>query len=158
LIIDLLPNHRLYPLGPAWREAFAFLRDAGPELAAGKYPLRGDRMFAIVMDYLTQPAATGELETHRRYLDIQMLLLGREAVVCHFVPDLQILQPYDPARDVELYLVPVAARTRIILNPGHFLALFPNDAHMPCLCLKHTPEPVRKIVVKVAVELLAPSA
>lgn len=157
MIFDRLEHHHLYPLGAAWREAFAFLQAATPALADGKHHLRGDKLFAIVMDYRTQPAETSELEAHRRYLDIQMLLAGREGVACHTVADLQVLQPYDPATDAELYRIPPVAPARFILTPGTFLAFFPHDAHMPCLSLEHGPEPVRKVVVKVAVELLGRS-
>lgn len=157
MIFDLQQNHRHYPLGPAWREAFAFLQAADPNLAAGRYPLDGDKIFAIVMDYRTQPEATGELESHRRYLDIQALLAGREAVHCHFSPELTILQPYDPGNDVELYRIPITAPVRLLLVPGNFLALFPHDAHMPCLNPGPLPETVRKVVVKVSMELLTGS-
>lgn len=154
MIFDLLSNHHHYPLGPAWHEAFAFLLNADRKMAVGNYPIRGEEMFAIVMDYRTQETASGELEAHRRYLDIQMLLLGREAVVCHFVPDLQILKPYDPAKDAALYRIPEGERSRIVLRPGSFLAFFPHDAHMPCLRLDHASGQVKKIVVKVAVDML----
>jgi len=155
MIFDSLENHELYPLGLLWREAFAFLRGVAPELADGKYHLRGDDLFAIVMDYRTQAAETGELEAHRRYLDIQMLLSGREGVACYNVADLRVLQPYDSEQDFELYQVPPLVPARFVLHPGRFLALFPHDAHMPCLMLEHGAEAVRKVVVKVAVELLA---
>lgn len=156
MIFDQIANHQLYPLGAAWGEAFAFLQAATPALADGKHQLRGNELFAIVMGYQTQPEATSELEAHRRYLDIQMLLSGREGVACHNVTDLQILHPYDPATDAELYQVPPVAPARYILKPTTFLAFFPHDAHMPCLTLGHGPEAVRKVVIKVAVELLEP--
>ncbi|HSH13375.1 MAG TPA: YhcH/YjgK/YiaL family protein, partial [Desulfurivibrionaceae bacterium] len=154
MIFDQLSNHHLYPLGSAWRDAFTFLLNATPELADGKHHLRGDELFAIVMGYQTQAAETSELEAHRRYLDIQVLLAGREGVICHHHADLQVLQPYRPDQDAELYQIPAVAPARFLLSPGTFLALFPHDAHMPCLMLDHGPEPVRKVVVKVAVELL----
>lgn len=154
MIFDSLANHRHYPLGSAWLEAFAFLQSAPPNLADGKHHLRGDDLFAIVMGYRTQPAAGGELEAHRRYLDIQLLLAGREGVACHNTGDLQVLRAYSQEEDAELYRVPPVAPANFILAPGLFLALFPHDAHMPCLMLGPNPEPVRKIVVKVAVELL----
>ncbi len=155
MIFDQLDNHRFYPLGSAWIEAFAFLLTADPELAAGKYHLRGDQLFAIVMDYRTQSIETSELEAHRRYLDIQMLLSGREGVGCHLVPDLQVVQSYDPVKDAELYQLPSTTPARFVLTPGTFLALFPHDAHMPCLTLDQGPEPVRKVVVKLAMDLLS---
>lgn len=154
MIFDRLANQHLYHLGDAWREAFDFLRAADPALADGKHHLRGDELFAIVMGYQTQSSATSELEAHRRYLDIQMLLSGREKVLCHFVPDLAVLKAYDSATDFELYQIPPIAPAHFILSPGNFLALFTHDAHMPCLTLDHGPEPVRKVVVKVAMDLL----
>ncbi|NTV14791.1 MAG: DUF386 domain-containing protein [Desulfobulbaceae bacterium] len=154
MIFDKIANHQFYPLGAAWREAFDFLRHATPELPDGKHHLQGEKIFAIVMGYQTQPPATSELEAHRRYLDIQVLLAGREGVDCHNLADLQIRQPYDPATDAELYQPPATPPARFILSPSTFLAFFPHDAHMPCLTLEQGPEAVRKVVIKVAVELL----
>ena len=154
MIFDRLANQHLYPLGPAWQEAFQFISALTPDSADGKHHLRGDDLFAIVMSYQTQAPAASELEAHRRYLDIQVVLAGREGVICHFVPDLQILQPYDASKDVALYQVPAIAPARFILTPGTFLAFHPHDAHMPCLTLEQGPAPVKKAVIKVAVELL----
>lgn len=154
MIFDHLTNQHLYPLGNAWHEAFQFLAALTPAISDGKHHLRGEDLFAIVMGYQTQPAETSELEAHRRYLDIQMLLAGREGVFCHNVVDLQVLRPYNSATDAELYKIPPTAPARFILSPGTFLAFFPHDAHMPCLSLEHGPETVRKVVVKVAMELL----
>jgi biofilm protein TabA len=158
MIYDRLTNHQHYPLGSAWLEAFTFLDSAAPELATGKYHLRGNLLFAIVMDYQTQTPETGELEAHRRYLDIQTVLRGSERVTCHFVPDLQVLQPYDPLKDAELYRIPAASPASFILSPGTFLALFPHDAHNPCLMLGDSPAPVRKVVIKLAIDQLTASA
>jgi YhcH/YjgK/YiaL family protein len=158
MIFDQMTNHQHYHMGPAWLEAFSFLDRAAPALAPGKYHLRGDLLFAIVMDYLTQFPETGELEAHRRYLDIQTVLRGSERVTCHFVPDLQILHPYDPLKDAELYRIPTTSPASFILSPGTFLALFPHDAHNPCLMLGDSPAPVRKVVIKVAIDLLTASA
>jgi YhcH/YjgK/YiaL family protein len=40
------------------------------------------------------------------------------------------------------------------LHPGDFVVFFPEDAHMPCLMTGNSPQPVKKIVTKLAVELL----
>ncbi len=154
MIFDLLENYIHYPLGSAWTEAFRFLTGANTDLAAGRYPLQGDDLFAIVMDYETQSRQTAELEAHRRYLDIQTLLSGSENVACHFTPELAIRQPYDAGRDVELYAPPTGSPACFLLVPGTFLTFFPQDAHMPCLHPGSTPEPVRKVVIKMAMDLL----
>ena len=61
--------------------------------------------------------------------------------------------PYDAARDVTFYerLVP---ESNLVLLPGSFAVLFPEDVHRPQVATEDGPAPVTKVVVKISTELL----
>jgi YhcH/YjgK/YiaL family protein len=150
MILDSLPQWRRYaPLNARLAKAFAFLEQATPDIADGRHEIDGDAIFALVQRYQTRPAA-GPLEAHRRYVDVQYLAGGREVIRWAPLASMStIARPYDEKQDAGLFAaaadvvpVPVAA--------GQFMILFPDDAHAPC-CAWAEPEPVVKIVVKVAV-------
>ena len=154
MISDSIDHHHLYPYGEAWEKAFAFLRGLSPDTPTGKYALGGTKMFAGIDVYPTKTRETAKLETHRKYVDIQVLLSGEEAIDVYPKSSLTVNEPYDAGRDAEFYRVPDAAPVRAVLTPGRFLVFLPDDAHMPCLSVGSTPVDVKKVVIKVAVELL----
>lgn len=154
MIADSIKNHSLYPLGPAWKAAFEFLQTLTPETETGKRVIQGDRLFAGVDCYETKSRTAAKLETHRKYMDIQVLLSGEEVIEIFPKQGLTVSTPYNPEKDAEFYQAPADAPAKITLRPGQFLVFFPDDAHMPCLMTGNSPEPVKKVVIKVAVELL----
>ncbi len=154
MIFDNIKNHTLYPFGPAWKTAFDFLKTLVPDSELGKRLIQGDVLYAGVDCYETKSREIAKLETHRRYVDIQVLLSGTEAVEIFPKQELTVSQPYNPERDVEFYQVPAKPAATVTLTPGKFLVFFPEDAHMPSLMTGSTPQPVKKVVIKVAVDLL----
>ena len=149
MILDALPQWRRYAtLNPRFAQAFAFLERATPDTPDGRHEIDGDAVFALVQRYQTQPVAE-HLEAHRRYVDIQFILRGREVVQWAPLASVAgIARPYDDARDAEFYTAGVAT-VPVRLATGQFMILFPDDAHAPC-CAWNDPEPVTKVVVKVA--------
>ncbi len=154
MILDTLPQWRRYAaLNPRFAKAFAFLERVTPDVADGRHEIDGDAVFALVQRYETRPVA-GQLEAHRRYVDVQFMLRGREVIQWAPLASLaEASRPFDEVTDAALFtaggdLVPVR------LAAGQFAILFPDDAHAPC-CAWAEPEAVVKIVVKVAVSTAA---
>jgi biofilm protein TabA len=154
MILDALPQWRRYAaLNPGFAKAFAFLEQATPDVADGRHEIDGDAVFALVQRYQTRLVA-GQLEAHRRYVDVQCMLRGREVIQWAPLASLaEPVQPFDDVKDAALFaaggdLVPVR------LAAGQFAILFPDDAHAPC-CAWAEPEAVVKVVVKVAVSTAA---
>lgn len=154
MIVDRLHNYRCYPFGKAWQVAFDFLLSLPRDAEEKKYPLLGDDLFAIVMSYETCAPETAEIEAHRKYLDIQMVISGEEGIGWCQADALEIDVPYDASKDAELYKHPEQGLLRVDLFPGNFMALFPHDAHMPSLMTKQVPVFTKKVVVKVGMHLL----
>ncbi|WP_291326298.1 YhcH/YjgK/YiaL family protein [Desulfovibrio sp. UCD-KL4C] len=154
MIIDSLEQSSFYNFGPAWQKTFKFLNDIDLSLELGKHVIDGTNVFALVSEYETKPHAEGRFETHRKYVDIQFLLSGREKLGWAALKDLVPEVLYDPERDVGFLKSLPEIPTLSTLKPGMFIAYFPEDGHMPGLTCAVNPEPVKKVVVKIAVDSL----
>jgi len=150
MILDSLPQWRRYAaLNARLAKAFAFLEQATPDTTDGRHEIDGDAVFALVQRYQTRPAA-GPLEAHRRYADVQYIVRGREVIQWAPLASLTtVARPYDDKQDAGLFVADVEV-VPMTLSAGQFMILFPDDAHAPC-CAWAEPEPVVKVVVKVAV-------
>ena len=150
MILDTLDSIDRYAgLNPRFAAAFEFLRRLGPAPAIYRHEIDGDSAYALVQQYETRPVAGAQLEAHRRYIDIQYITRGSEAIYWAPLAGLSVTMPHDAAKDVALFaasanMIPVRVRA------GQCAILFPEDAHAPC-CTWDEPAEVLKVVVKVAV-------
>ena len=154
MIIDSMKNHTLYPYGDLWNKAFEFINTLVPDVEEGRQLLQGDDLFAGIDIYETKPRDAAKLETHQKYVDIQLLLSGTEQLEIFKKSDLTISEPYDTEKDAEFYHIPDEPIATVTLHPGQFVVFFPEDAHMPCLIAEDAPESVKKVVIKVKADLL----
>ena len=154
MIIDTVDNWQHYPLGAAWKEVFNFLQTLTPDSEEKKYTIGDDDIFAQISSYKTCAPETTELETHDKYVDVQMVLSGGEKMECAPRAELEISVPYDSDRDVAFYKSLDPRPIQVEMVPGTFVMLFPHDAHMPELMRGGKAELVKKVVVKINAELL----
>jgi YhcH/YjgK/YiaL family protein len=154
MIIDRLENWRHYHFGSAWTKAFEFLNTLSADAEEKKYTIQGDDIFAIVMSYDTCVPETSLFESHKKYIDIQTVLIGAEGFECSFTDTLSVYTPYDDATDVQWYKRTTPGQTRVDVYPDTFVMLYPHDAHMAALMTDEIPEQVKKVVVKIKAELL----
>jgi len=148
VVIDLISNASLYlPLGPGIARALEFLQRT--DLAAlepGRYPLDGDRVYALASEYRSKQLEEGRWEAHRRYIDLQCVIAGIERIGYAPVGRLEA-QPYDEAKD----LMRLSGQGEFLtIGPGEFVLLWPGDAHMPGIAAGD-PAPIKKLVIKVGV-------
>jgi len=154
MIIDHLHNAKNYTLGSAGEKAFEFLTSLDADAAVGEYELDGRDVYASVMHYATKPHANAVLESHCRYVDIQMALSGAETIEWYRREPLAVKEVYDVERDVEFYHRPGGVSPgRVTLSTGIFAILLPRDAHMPSLHAEGHEE-IKKVVVKIRRDLI----
>jgi biofilm protein TabA len=156
VIVDLVDNWKMYPLGEAWQCAFDFLQSLTPDAEEKTYKLLGDDIYAMVMSVQTGSPKDAIAEAHEVYADIHMLLDGREIIDWYPTGTLTVDKPYDTAGDVMIYKRPAEGATSILLAPGKFVSLLPHDAHSPCLTVGVAPQQIKKVVVKVKADMLRP--
>jgi YhcH/YjgK/YiaL family protein len=135
---------------PRLAPGFEFLRNMKPGLAVGKHEIGGGG-FAIVSEYQTSEPEDKKLEAHRKYIDIQYLVSGEEAIDVCPLGGLRTAVKYDMDKDIVFFHDPDSIGG-IILQAGSFAVFYPEDAHRPGLTMEEGPAPVRKVVVKIPVE------
>jgi YhcH/YjgK/YiaL family protein len=114
-------------------------------LEEGKLIL-SDGIFVIKSTYETRPIEERFIECHQRFIDVQILLKGQERVgICH--REECVAAPYCPETDLQCLQ---GNPDFIRLSPGNFALFFPNDGHMPQVCVG-SPEQVTKVVIKIPV-------
>ena len=148
MLVDLMSNWNSCVALPQLRHAFERITwwEVG-NWPDGRVEIDGDRIFALPQGYQTRPAAQCRWEAHRRYIDIQYVVTGREAMGYAPLSTLKPTTDFDQAKDVGFY---DGTGSIITVEAGMFAIFFPHDAHMPCMQVTGRPEPVRKVVVKVA--------
>ena len=129
--------------------------EAAQSITAENYPekrivIDGDNIFVNVPQYATHGTDTAIFEAHRQYIDVFIMVEGTETVYVKNTAKLNnVTKPYDPAieallADFDSDAVPVR------MEPGHFLILFPQDAHAPG-CHADGPSQVKKLIGKVRI-------
>ncbi|MCB2156599.1 YhcH/YjgK/YiaL family protein [bacterium] len=152
MIFDVMENGPKYvPAGSRLARAFEFLlNELDPNAPDGRIDVVGDEVFALVQSYPPKPEADCRFEAHRKYIDIQVVLGGAEAMGWAPAEGLKVETPYDAETDVGFFQKPEAYT---LLNglPQMFALFYPHDAHMPQVRIPQS-EIVRKVVMKVLVE------
>jgi len=151
MIIDTLAQWRTYAaLSPRLAKGFAFLETVTPSAALGRHEIDGDDVFALVQRYTTKPIEERVFESHRKYIDIQYVLQGREVMCWAPLPLLPVVtMPYDDKQDAALYALS-PHRLALHVSTGQYTVFFPEDGHIPA-CAWDVPAEVGKVVVKVRV-------
>lgn len=106
--------------------------------------------FALEQVYQPKPRPEGFFESHRKYIDVQVVVEGEELMELEDISRLVVADAYNPGRDFIKY-ADTAAATVLRMSPGDAAIFFPNDGHMPSLHWRGTGL-VRKTVVKVPVD------
>jgi biofilm protein TabA len=149
MVIDRIENASLYAdLNTEFISAFEILTNPSlNQKQDGKHIVDGNDLFYTIQRYKTKPVREGKLEAHRKYIDIQFLLSGQEIIGYAPLKGLKVAQEYNPEKDIAFYETPKEI-TKVILEPGLFCILFPEDAHLPCRQVDK-PREVRKVVIKI---------
>lgn len=145
--IDAQEFYRQYKAHkPYWDKAFAFLKQHDlRSLSNGRHEIDGENVYASVTENPSRDFDSTQWESHRKYIDIQYVIDGKELIGANAVAKSRVIKPYDEKKDVANY----AAEGKLYTaTPETFFIFFPSDAHRPNI----TPgghKPVKKIVIKV---------
>ena len=130
----------------AWDSAFSFLKNQPLfELAAGKYPILGDRVFATISEAPAREKDSAIWESHRQYIDIHYVIRGSDQIGITDSTKAEIIKSYTV--DATHY---TAKGEFYKSESAIFFILFPIDLHKPNIKL-YDNEIVRKLVIKVQV-------
>lgn len=149
MILDSLKHAQAYTcLHPGLGACFEFLQNRPLEdLDEGKHTIDGRRLFAVVQKGTGKGMDNARLETHDKYIDVQLSAAGQDLIGWETRGSCQADDsPDPPSGDVRFYTNKPA--TWLAVGPGRFALLFPDDAHAPWGCA----EWVHKVVIKIALD------
>ena len=113
-------------------------------LEAGHHQIDGEDIFVNVQEAKPKTREEAKIETHDKYIDIQIPFTGVDTM--GYIPraDLPAAE-YNEGTDMTLYdgLCP----NYIGVAPGQFIVFFPEDGHAPAI----TDVPLKKAIVKVKI-------
>ncbi|MDR3266161.1 MAG: YhcH/YjgK/YiaL family protein, partial [Tannerella sp.] len=132
MILDTLDNSKLYEsMHSLFKKAFDFLKNTDfTKIEDGKVTTDDPRLFFSFSSIKGKEAIDAKIETHIKYIDIQVPILGEEIMGWKAKKELTtVLQPYDEEKDVAFYADTCTAFVK--LHPGQFTIFFPEDGHAP---------------------------
>lgn len=150
LITDIKHIEHLALMTPTLKKAINFLRRPDiRNLADGRVDIDGQDVFALVQQYETVITDIPRFEYHRKYIDIQYIVSGKEVIGWAPVERMTITEAYNMEKDICFGTVPKEEITPVFLQEGQLAVFYPEDSHAPKLAAG-APSHVIKIVVKVA--------
>ena len=144
MIYDRLDNYKLYVKAhPLFKIAFDFLLSyKGMEI--GRYEL-SDGVFVLVQRYNNKRKEEERWEAHKKYIDLQFVVSGREKIGITRLDTLSAASEFDDMKDIGFFL---GEGSFVDLIDNEFMILYPTDAHMPAI---GDGSAVDKIVIKIPV-------
>lgn len=132
-----------------WNAAAHFIMQSDfQSLPSGKKELTTKGTYISVSEYTTRQQ--GDFETHRNYVDVQILVSGNEII---YVAPAELLGvetvAYNEQKDIAFFAEPQQS-IAIQMKPGVYALFFPSDGHKPSMSVSHNQdESVKKIVIKI---------
>ena len=128
---------------PGIEEAFDAV-NALTDFEAKTYPLENGNRFFVAVGTTKAPDVA---EAHRKFLDIQYIVKGKEVMGWADLADCKIVGEFNEEKDIGKY---EGDFQYITINEGICYVAFPEDAHMPGRHLD-VPNDFVKVVVKLKV-------
>ena len=141
--------HQYDNLHPNFRSVLEILQSLNLDaLQSGHIELDGNYIYININKTNSKSQEEAKLESHRRYIDIQMPITSNETFGVK--PIQECLSPignFDTERDIVFYND--TPNEYITLSKGEFIIFFPEDAHAPCI---NTADNHLKLIAKISIE------
>lgn len=145
---DKLEFARQYSANPArWDKAFAWLKTTDfSTLGAGRYPIDGTDVYAVITVGPGKSPDTTLWESHRNYEDIHYVISGKELLGIVPLAEATVIQVYDSAKDLAHYS---AKGKYYVETPGTFYIVTTKEAHRPGLKADGYDGDIKKLYIKI---------
>ena len=131
MIADVFENYRLYSsIHKDWDKAFLVIAEwlSKPIPEGANVSLEDKGLKLVMQTYKSVPEGSKKFEGHRKNIDIQFLVKGKEIIYWKNIKGLDVIVPYSDERDHMSYGNTDGA-SPIHLIPHTFAVFFPGDAH-----------------------------
>lgn len=153
MILDSIKNREIYFKGKVFNDLFEQLKNYTIDTPNGVYK-NHENFYFKVMTYDTK-YESDVTESHRKEVDVQILLSGKENIKIFSSKDVEIITPYDESTDCQFYKTKGLPVSEINLIPGYMAIFFPEDIHNPQYAVNNKIEKLKKIVIKIDEKLFS---
>ena len=121
-------------------------------LVHGSYDVGYNDIKMNIGKYFTKSENEKFWESHKKYLDVQIMINGTEKVAINDIRDMEV-KSFDEEKD--LTILEGDKAFDIVMKTGDVLVFFPNDVHKPELNVSENDDSgnIRKIVTKVVFKI-----
>ena len=153
MIFDKLKNAPTYAgMSDNFRKAIEFMLSKDfSVMPAGKYEIDGKEVYATIYDETGMPTDKERYECHRDYADIQLVLTNGERMLYTEIGSCENFTDYNDVKDILFCTAENGVELKF--KGGDFAIFFPQDAHMPGMCLPENAGKedliTKKLVIKV---------
>ncbi|MEG1634099.1 MAG: YhcH/YjgK/YiaL family protein [Rikenellaceae bacterium] len=147
MVLDSLKKSELYnSINPLFEKAFQYVIENSNNAPLGRYEIDGDNLFVMFVEPDLKKANDALLEAHNKYIDIQVVLSGKESFGWSQRQNCNSpIDKFNEEKDIIFFKD--APQTIITVNRGEFVILMPDDAHAPLIGEGKS----RKAIIKVRV-------
>ena len=148
IVCALEESGRIESLHPLFGELMTYVKNNDLLNApTGRITIKGDDLFINNVNPATVAQDKQVLEVHRDYIDVHILLEGKERIAWKNLADCEeCVQEYKADGDCALYSD--AGTTYVDLLPGQCCIVWPEDAHGPVI---GDGDKIRKLIAKVKI-------
>lgn len=114
----------------------------------GGHEIQGDDLFVNIVEYETTETENRFWEAHRNYLDLHLMLEGKERIDINFID--QLKQKEFVEKD-DFLPMDGDANGYVVLEPGDFLLCYPKDAHRTAIKVDDSIK-VKKAIFKIRIK------
>ena len=147
MILDKVENSSRYFKASIFQEIFQKLKEFNINTPDGNYKTHASYYFKV-MSYETQ-LSPKIIESHRKEVDVQILLSGKELIKIYKEEDVSELEKYNSKNDCQFYQELNSPISELILEPSYMAVFFPNDIHGPLYAHNNKVGKLKKIVIKI---------
>jgi YhcH/YjgK/YiaL family protein len=148
MIFDSIENAEFYySLSTNIKRGLVFLKNTPNlhKLPVGRVEIDGDNVFALVQEYETKDFNKDMWEAHKKYFDIQFIVIGREEIKVSRIEYMKPNSEYYPDGDYWLFS---GKGNGLIVTSNQFAILSPEDIHQPGIKIENRSNMIKKIVIK----------
>lgn len=145
MIIDKISNLKLYKNIPNY--VLEFVENLTNEKHIGRYDIF-DECYANIETYNTKPFELAKYEIHKKYIDIQILLSGKERIYYKNLSDLRSITNFNEEKDIAFLEDKIDKEKFVTLDSTNFALIFPHEAHAPQIFSSEISQEVKKAVIK----------
>lgn len=113
----------------------------------GSYKIDGDNLFVNIVEYETTDVENRFWEAHKNYLDLHLMLDGKEQIDVNFIGN---MEEKEFVEKDDFLPLEGDKNGHVILEKDDFLVCYPNDAHRTAVKVNN-PQKIKKAIFKIII-------